>query len=67
MTRSSRCQLGGSSAARQASGMCWFIWEGHGYGLKNVEQVVRSHDGSLDIQEEAGRFLLTILIPLGEP
>lgn len=35
----------------------------HGYGLKNVRAVLEKHDGSLSIQPEEGRFVLTWMLP----
>lgn len=36
----------------------------HGYGLRNVRAVLEQHDGSLSIQPEEGRFVLTWMLPV---
>lgn len=35
----------------------------HGYGLKNIRTVLERHDGTLSLQPQRGRFVLTWLLP----
>lgn len=39
----------------------------HGYGLKNVRAVLERHDGTLSLQPQQNRFVLTWMLPLKEP
>lgn len=38
----------------------------HGYGLKNIRTVLERHDGTLSLQPQRGRFVLTWLLPLDQ-
>ena len=38
----------------------------HGYGLRNMRQVVESHGGSLTVHTESGWFVVRALIPVPE-
>lgn len=35
----------------------------HGYGLKNVQAVLKKHQGTLTLKEEDQRFVVTWMIP----
>ena len=37
--------------------------EYHGFGLSSIERIVRSYDGTMNIETQNGIFLLSILIP----
>ena len=38
----------------------------HGYGLKNVRTVLEQHDGTLSLQPQHSRFVLTWMLPLAQ-
>ena len=38
----------------------------HGYGLKNVRDVLSKHDGALSIHPQDGRFVLTFMLPVDQ-
>lgn len=40
--------------------------ENHGFGLQSIRAITERYDGTMDIETEDGRFLLTILIPIPE-
>ena len=40
--------------------------ENHGFGLQSIRAITERYDGTMDIETEGGRFLLTILIPIPE-
>lgn len=39
--------------------------EGHGYGLKNVEKIVKKYDGIFEIREAGDRFTVEIVLFMG--
>ena len=40
--------------------------ENHRFGLRSIRAITERYDGTMDIETESGRFLLTILIPIPE-
>lgn len=40
--------------------------ENHGFGLQSIRAITERYDGTMDIETEGGRFLLTILLPIPE-
>lgn len=38
---------------------------GHGYGLKNIRSAAGKYGGEVTVEGERGRFVLTVVIPLG--
>lgn len=40
--------------------------QNHGFGMRSIQAVVQQYGGTMDVETEEGRFLLTILIPLPE-
>lgn len=35
----------------------------HGYGLENMKRTIEKYDGTMNIQQEENRFVLTIMVP----
>ena len=40
--------------------------QNHGFGLQSIRAVVQRYGGTMDIEADDGRFLLTVLIPVLE-
>lgn len=40
--------------------------QNHGFGLRSIRAIAQRYGGTMDVEAEKGRFLLTILIPMPE-